>query len=96
MRQLQCQRACGVGGARPPGAVAGAGPAPPDQVGVPAQQGARGDDQGQAADVAAGQQPGQRGHDRAIGPGQLRCPGLAVEHSDLVAQEKDLGVLGPV
>lgn len=34
--------------------------------------------------------------DRAVGPRQLRRPGLALEHSDLVAQEKDLGVLGPV
>jgi hypothetical protein len=34
--------------------------------------------------------------DRAIGPGQLRRPGLALEHGELVAQQEDLGVLGPV
>ena len=56
----------------------------------------RGDDQVQLAEVAAWQQPGQRGQDRPVGPGQLRRPGLALEHGDLVAQEEDLGVLGPV
>jgi hypothetical protein len=63
---------------------------------TPAQQGARGDDQAQLAEVAAWHQPGQRGQDRLIGPGQLRRPGLALEHGDLVAQDEDLGVLGPV
>jgi hypothetical protein len=63
---------------------------------VPAQQDARGDDQVQLAEVAAWQQPGQRGQDRSVGPGQLRCPGLALEHGDLVAQHEDLGVLGSV
>jgi hypothetical protein len=69
---------------------------PPDQAGVPAQQGLRGDDQAQLAEMTAGQQPGQRGQDRPVGPGQLRRPGLALEHGDLVAQDEDLGVLGPV
>jgi hypothetical protein len=46
--------------------------------------------------MAAGQQPGQRGQYRPIGPRQLRRPGLALEYRDLVAQEEDLGVLGPV
>jgi len=50
----------------------------------------------QLAEVAAGQQPGQRGQDRPVGPGQLRRPGLALEHCDLVAQQEDLGVLGAV
>ena len=45
--------------------------------------------------MATGQQPGQRGQDRAIGPEQLRRPSLALEHGDLVAQE-DLGVHGTV
>ena len=93
---LQHQRADGLRRARPPGGAARVRPAPPDQVGVPAQQGARGDDQAQLAEVAAGQQPGQRGQDRPVGPGQPRCPGLALEHGDLVAQDEDLGVLGPV
>jgi hypothetical protein len=63
---------------------------------TPAQQGARGDDQAQLAEVAAWHQPGQRGQDRLIGPGQLRRPGLALEHGDLVAQDEDLGVLGTI
>ena len=29
-------------------------------------------------------------------PGQPRCPDLALEHGDLVPQEEDLGILGPV
>ena len=86
--------ACAVRGR--PGSAARVGPAPPDQVGVPAQQGARGDDQAQLAEMAAGQQPGQRGQDRPVGPGQPRCPDLALEHGDLVAQDEDLGVLGAV
>ena len=63
---------------------------------MPAQQGPRGDDQAQLAELAAGQQPGQRGQDRPVGPRQPRSPGLALEHGDLVAQDQDLGVLGPV
>jgi hypothetical protein len=69
---------------------------PPDVVGVPAQEGARGDDQAQLAELAAGQQPGQRGHDRPVGPGQPRGLDLALEHGDLMAQDEDLGVLGAV
>ena len=69
---------------------------PPDEVGVPAQQGPRGDDQAQLAELAAGQQPGQRGQDRPVGPRQPRCLDLALEHGDLMAQDQDLGVLGAV
>lgn len=46
--------------------------------------------------MTAGQHPGQRGHDRPVSPGQPRCPYLALEHSDLVTQDEDLGVLGAV
>ena len=60
---------------------------------MPAQQGVRGHDQAQLAEVVA---PGQRAQDRPVGPGQLRRPGLAVEHGDLVAQQENLGVLGAV
>src|SRR5450755_60170 len=42
---LQYQRAYSLRRARSPGSAARVSPAPPDQVGVPAQQGARGDDQ---------------------------------------------------
>jgi hypothetical protein len=48
------------------------------------------------AAVPAGQKPGQRGQDRPVRPGQPRCLDLALEHSNLVAQEEDLGIFGPV
>jgi hypothetical protein len=69
---------------------------PPDQVCVPAQHGARQDDQGQPTKLAAGQQPGRHGQDRPVGPRQPRCVDLALEHDDLMAQDQDLGVLGTV
>ena len=69
---------------------------PPDQGGVPAQQGSRGDDQAQLAELATGQQPGQRGQDRPVSPGQPRSPDLALEDGDLVAKDQDLSVLGAV
>jgi hypothetical protein len=50
----------------------------------------------QLAELAAGQQPGQRGQDRPVGPGQPRVLDLAPEHGDLVAEDQDLGVLGAV
>ena len=83
-------------GRRPPGGTARLCPVPPDQIRVPAQQSPRGDDQAQLAEMAAGQQAGQHGHDRAVGPGQLRRPGLGLEHGHLVTQDQDLGVLGVV
>jgi hypothetical protein len=46
--------------------------------------------------MAAGQQPGQRGQDRSIGPGQSRSSNLALEHGDLMPQDQDLGVFGAV
>ena len=69
---------------------------PPDQVGVPAQQSPRGDDQAHLAELAAGQHLGQRGQDRPVGPGQPRCLYPALQHGDLVTQDEDLGVLGAV
>jgi hypothetical protein len=63
---------------------------------MPAQQGAWGDNQAQLAETAARQQPGQRGQDRPVSPRQPWCPGIALEHGDLVAKEEDLGVLGAV
>ncbi len=80
----------------PAGSTARIGPVPPDEVGVPAQQGTRGDDQAQLAELAAGQQPGQRSQDRPVGPGQPRGLHLALEHGDLMTQDEDLGVLGAV
>jgi hypothetical protein len=46
--------------------------------------------------VVAREQPGQHGQDRAIRPGKSRCPDLAPEHGDLVAQDEDLSVFGPI
>jgi hypothetical protein len=63
---------------------------------VPAQQGPRRDDQPQLAELAAGQQPGQRGQHRPVSPRQPRCLDLALEHGDLAAQDEDLRVLGAV
>jgi hypothetical protein len=45
------------------------------------------------AEVAAGQQPAQRGQDRPVGPGQPRRAELTLEHTYLVPQDEDLGVL---
>jgi hypothetical protein len=59
------------------------GPAPPDQAGVPAQQGARGDDQAQVTELAAGSSrasadsTARSAHDSAGGLD------LALEHYDL-------------
>jgi hypothetical protein len=63
---------------------------------VPAQHGARRDDQSQPAELAARQQPGQRDQDCPVGPRQPRDSDLALEHGDLMAQDQDLGVLGTV
>jgi hypothetical protein len=69
---------------------------PPDEVGVPAQQSARGDDPQQLAELAAGQQPGQRGQHRAVGPRQPRVLDLPLENCGLVPQNQDFRVLGTV
>jgi hypothetical protein len=95
-RHLQQQRTQGLRRARPPGMAARVRPAPPDQIGVPAQQGARGDDQAQLADMAARQQPGQRRQDRPVAPRRPRGSDMALEYGDLVAQDEDLGVFGAV
>jgi hypothetical protein len=63
---------------------------------VPAQQGLRGDNHAQCAQVTAGQQQGQRGQHRTVGPRQPRGLDLTPEHGHLVAQDKDLGVLGAI
>jgi hypothetical protein len=63
---------------------------------MPAQHGLRGDEQLQLAETVAGQQPGQRGQDRPVSPGQPRRLDLSLEHGDMVAQDEDLGILGAV
>ncbi len=71
-------------------------PLSPDQVGVPPQHSARGDNQAKLTKVTAGHQHGQRGPDRLVGPGQPRCPDLTLENGDLVTQDEDLSILGEV
>ena len=63
---------------------------------MPAQQGPGRDGQAHPAELAAGQQPGQCGQERPVGPRQPRGLDLALEHGDLMAQDQDLRVLGPV
>ena len=55
-----------------------------------------GDNQAKLAEVTAGQQQGQRGQDRRVGPGQPRYPDLTLENGDLVTQDEDLSILGEV
>jgi putative transposase len=52
--------------------------------------------QGQLAEAALGQQPGQRSQDRPVSPGQPRYSSMTLENSDLVAKDEDLGILGAV
>jgi hypothetical protein len=67
-----------------------------DTCQLPAQQGTRGDDQAKLANLAIRQQPGQRGQHRPVGPRHPRRLDLPLEHGDLMAQDQDLRVLGPV
>jgi hypothetical protein len=74
--------------ARPPAA---------DDVPVPPQDGARGDDQPHRGETVDRQRPGQQGKQRPVRP---RQPGtsprpLTPGDSELVAQHEDLGVLPP-
>jgi len=70
----------------------GVGPSFGDQAAVPGQQGGWGDDA--MGPQRAGEQPGQRGQDRAVWPGQARSGHLAAQDRDFVAQDEDLHVLG--
>jgi hypothetical protein len=81
---LQYQRPYRLRGPRPAGSLPRVGPAPPDQVSVPAQQGPRGDDQVQLTEMTGRQQPGQCGQDRPVGPRQPRALDLPLEHGDLM------------
>jgi hypothetical protein len=53
-----------------------------------------GDDE--LAAVPVGEQSGQRGQDRAVGPGWSGRFDVALENCDLVAQDQDFGVFGQV
>jgi hypothetical protein len=63
---------------------------------VPAQQGARRDDQVEPAAAQVGEQPGKRGQDRAVSPGRPGYFDVALEQRDLVAQDQDFGVFGQI
>ncbi len=84
---MRC-RAPGPALARPPAA---------DDVTVPSQDGARGDDQPHRGETVDQQRPGQQGKQRPVRPRQTRMSArpLALSHSELMAQHKDLGVLPP-
>ena len=93
---LHRQRPDGLRRARPPRNAVRVRPALLDKIGVPAQHRPRGDDQAQLPEAAPGQQPGQRRQDRPVGPRQLRRLDLALEDGNLMTQEQDLGIFGPI
>ncbi len=59
---------------------------------MPGQQGGRGDEPMGTQPV--GEQAGQGGQDRPVGPTQARPGHLTAQHRDLVAKDEDLDVLG--
>jgi hypothetical protein len=71
--------------------LARVGPLALDEAAVPGEQRAR-RDQAMAAQPG-GQQAGQRGQDRAVGPVEPGPGDLAAQDGDLVAEDQDLGVL---
>jgi hypothetical protein len=90
VRRMGAEYPVALGPAR---SAARIGPALPDQVSTPAQQSPRGDDQAQLAEIASGQEPGQRGQNRPVGSAQPRGLHLALEHGDLVTQDQELRIL---
>ena len=48
------------------------------------------------AELAAGQQPGQRSQHRTVGPRQPRGLDLTLEDGKLVTQDQDLRILGAI
>ena len=65
LQHKQADRRASTG---PSGLPMPVGPVAPDQLGVPAQERAGSDDQGQLAAARGGQPPGEGGHDRPVGP----------------------------
>ena len=63
-----------------------------DEAAVPAQDGAGGHQP--VRSQLPGQEPDQRGEDRAVGPVQPGPRMGAAQHGDLVPQHEQLGVLG--
>jgi hypothetical protein len=72
------------------------GPVPPDEVSVPAQQGTRGDDQAQLAELAAVSSrasAAMTARSAQDSPGVLTCRWST---ATLMTQDEDLDVLGAV
>ena len=68
------------------------GPAFADQRAVPAEDCLRRDEE--RSPELSGYEFGQEGDEGTVGPGEAGTGDLAAEHGQLVAQNKDLGVLG--
>ena len=79
---------------RPPRSTTRVGPCAGDQAAVPAQQGL-GPDQ-EARPASAGQGAADGGEQGPVGRFELRSWSLAAEHGELMAQDKDLKVLGGI
>jgi len=74
---------CRCGGTRPPAR---------DQIAVPAQQRCRGNEEDRPP--VAGQNLRHGSQDQPVSGGEPRSCHLTVQHTDLVAQDRDLDVLG--
>ena len=68
------------------------GPAAGDELGVPAQQGSRGDEPNPAQ--RGGEQSAQRAEDGAVDPVHRRVGVASTQDGDLVTEHQDLDVLG--
>jgi hypothetical protein len=68
------------------------GPAAGDELGVPAQQGSRGDEPNPAQ--RGGEQSAQRAEDGAVDPVHRRAGVASTQDGDLVTEHQDLDVLG--
>jgi hypothetical protein len=69
-------------------------PAAGDELAVPAQDGGRRDQQGEAS--ADREQSGEGGDQGAVGPGHSRAWRASSKYGELVAQDQDLDVLAGV
>ena len=81
-----------LGADRRPSCPVRIGPLAGDQAAVPAQDGAGGDQP--VRSQLSGQEPDQRGEDCAVGPVEPGPRMGAAQHSDLMPQHEQLGVLG--
>jgi hypothetical protein len=81
-----------LGADRQPSCPVGVGPPACDEAAVPAQDGTWGDQP--VHPQPSGQEPDQRGEDRAVGPVQPGPRMGPVQHGYLVPQDEQLGVLG--